>query len=130
MTPRIDHADTSGTFSLDGETFDDIVCFCSDAEVIERLPERVVTLVDEALGDYVTEQPVDASLGLLDRHERDAAAIAERLGVPHHRLPSSLPGTPFEVVTVVDKPNALAAGEGQFEPGRTLLFFKRVVAPT
>ena len=39
-------------------------------ELLRRLPERVVTLVDEALVDYVSEQPVDASLGLLERHER------------------------------------------------------------
>jgi hypothetical protein len=41
---------------------------------------------------------------LLDRHDRDNAAIASRLGVPHHRLPDSLPGTPFEVERVVDGP--------------------------
>jgi hypothetical protein len=39
---------------------------------------------------------------LLDRHDRDCAAVAERLGVPHHRLPDGLP--PFEVVRVVDGP--------------------------
>ena len=33
---------------------------------------------------------------LLDRHGRDCAAVAERLGVPHHVVPDSLPGTPFE----------------------------------
>src|SRR6476469_10045667 len=37
---------------------------------------------------------------LLDRHNRDAAAVAERLGVPHLRVPQSLPGTPFEVIEV------------------------------
>ncbi|MDX6411211.1 MAG: hypothetical protein QOE91_727 [Gaiellaceae bacterium] len=37
---------------------------------------------------------------LLDRHNRDCAALAERLGVPHLRLPDVLP--PFEVVRVVD----------------------------
>ena len=37
---------------------------------------------------------------LLDRHNRDAAAIAERLGVPHLRVPASLPGTPFEVIEI------------------------------
>jgi hypothetical protein len=37
---------------------------------------------------------------LLDRHNRDAAALAERLGVPHLRVPESLPGTPFEVIEV------------------------------
>jgi hypothetical protein len=41
---------------------------------------------------------------LLDRHPRGAAAIAARLGVPHLRLPDALPGTPFEVIRVVDVP--------------------------
>jgi hypothetical protein len=43
-------------------------------------------------------------LQLLDRHARDCAALAARLGVPHHRLPDTLPGTPFEVLNVVDVP--------------------------
>lgn len=41
---------------------------------------------------------------LLDRHERDCAALAGRLGVPLHRLPGELPGTPFEVVDVLSVP--------------------------
>jgi hypothetical protein len=39
-------------------------------------------------------------LQLLDRHNRDAAAIAARLGVPHLVVPDALPGTPFEVIQV------------------------------
>ena len=38
---------------------------------------------------------------LLDRHNRDCAAVAKRLGVPHHVVPRELPGTPFEVRPVV-----------------------------
>jgi hypothetical protein len=41
---------------------------------------------------------------LLDRHNRDCAAVAARLGVPHLRLPDALPGTPFEVIKVLDVP--------------------------
>jgi hypothetical protein len=41
---------------------------------------------------------------LLDRHGRDCAAIAGRLGVPHHVVPETLPGTPFEVRRVVRIP--------------------------
>jgi hypothetical protein len=37
---------------------------------------------------------------LLDRHNRDCAAMAEQLGVPHLRLPDEL--APFEVIRVVD----------------------------
>ena len=38
---------------------------------------------------------------LLDRHSRDCAAVAQRLGVPHHVVPRRLPGTPFELRRVV-----------------------------
>ena len=42
---------------------------------------------------------------LVDRHDRDCAALAARLGVPHHRLPfAGLPGSPFEVRTVLSVP--------------------------
>jgi hypothetical protein len=41
---------------------------------------------------------------LLDRHGRDGAAIAARLGVPHHRVPGALPGSPFQVLRVLDLP--------------------------
>jgi hypothetical protein len=39
-------------------------------------------------------------LQLLDRHNRDCAAVAERLGVPHLRIPDS--AAPFEVIRLVD----------------------------
>jgi hypothetical protein len=38
---------------------------------------------------------------LLDRHARDCATVARRLGVPHHVVPRRLPGTPFELRPVV-----------------------------
>jgi hypothetical protein len=40
-------------------------------------------------------------LQLLDRHNRDCAAVARRLGVPHHVVPRMLPETPFELRPVV-----------------------------
>jgi hypothetical protein len=60
-----------------------------DAEAIERAA---------ALG------PAAGVIQLLDRHNRDCAAIAARLGVPHLRLPAAVPGTPFEVVPVLKLP--------------------------
>jgi hypothetical protein len=36
---------------------------------------------------------------LLDRHERDCAALAERLGVPHLRVPDAAP--PFEPIPIL-----------------------------
>jgi hypothetical protein len=41
-----------------------------------------------------------AVVQLLDRHNRDCAAIAERLGVPHLVVPDELGGSPFELVPV------------------------------
>jgi hypothetical protein len=42
---------------------------------------------------------------LLDRHERDCAALAARLGVPLHEVPfDGVPGSPFDVLRVVRLP--------------------------
>ncbi|MGH3011323.1 MAG: hypothetical protein ACRDMY_05715 [Gaiellaceae bacterium] len=46
-----------------------------------------------------------AVLQLLDRHPRDCAVLARRLGVPHLRLPfGGIPGSPFEVRVVMSVP--------------------------
>ena len=45
-----------------------------------------------------------AVLQLLDRHARDAAVIAARLGVPHLRLPTRVEGSPLAVIPVVRRP--------------------------
>jgi hypothetical protein len=42
-----------------------------------------------------------AVLQLLDRHNRDCAAVAGRLAVPHLRVPQELPAAPFAVVPVM-----------------------------
>ena len=38
---------------------------------------------------------------LLDRHDRDCAALARRLGAPHVVAPDELPGTPFVCIPIV-----------------------------
>ena len=54
------------------------------------------------LDDRVRELGAPAGVvQLLDRHNRDCAAVARRLGVPHHVVPRQLPGTPFELRPVV-----------------------------
>ena len=54
------------------------------------------------LDDHVRQLGEPAAVvQLLDRHNRDCAAVAERLGVPHHVVPRELPGTPFELRPVV-----------------------------
>lgn len=40
---------------------------------------------------------------LLDRHNRDCAALAERLEIPHHATPDELPGSPFELIPIVHR---------------------------
>ncbi len=45
-----------------------------------------------------------AVLQLLDRHNRDCAAVAERLGVPHVKVPDTIPGSPFEAIPVLRFP--------------------------
>ena len=42
-----------------------------------------------------------AVVQLLDRHDRDCATVARRLGIPHLIVPRQLPGTPFELRPVV-----------------------------
>jgi hypothetical protein len=42
-----------------------------------------------------------AVVQLLDRHARDCAALAERLGVPHVIAPDELPGSPFAFVPIM-----------------------------
>jgi hypothetical protein len=46
--------------------------------------------------------PPAGVIQLLDRHNRDCAALAARLGVPHLRLPDA--AGPFEVIAVLDVP--------------------------
>lgn len=40
-------------------------------------------------------------LQLLDRHNRDCGALAERLAVPHLVAPDEIPGSPFIVIPIV-----------------------------
>jgi hypothetical protein len=55
--------------------------------------------LDERIADLGKPRGV---IQLLDRHDRDCASIARRLGVPHHRLPfAGVPGAPFEPIRIV-----------------------------
>jgi hypothetical protein len=42
-----------------------------------------------------------AVLQLIDRHNRDCAAIAARLGVPHLSVPDAVPDSPFRAIRVL-----------------------------
>jgi hypothetical protein len=67
-----------------------------DARVWLVDPVRDQPALDRAAGLGAPQ----AVLQLLDRHNRDCAALAEELGVPHLVAPEALEGTPFEVVPV------------------------------
>jgi hypothetical protein len=60
--------------------------------------------VPEAIERAVALGAAAGVLQLLDRHNRDCAAVAARLGVPHLRLPAAVPGSPFAVVPVLRFP--------------------------
>jgi hypothetical protein len=65
-----------------------------------------VWLTDPVDGDGVEErvrllgEPAGV-IQLIDRHNRDSAALAARLGVPLHIAPLSLPETPFRFLPVL-----------------------------
>ena len=60
--------------------------------------------VPEAVDRALALGPPAGVIQLLDRHNRDNAALAERWDVPLHRLPDEIPGSPFEPFSVVDLP--------------------------
>ena len=84
----------------------------AEPPILERashvlVDEGKVWLVDPIDGDDVEERiraagrPVGI-LQLVDRHERDSAAFAERFGVPVHQTPfSGVAGAPFQVIPLV-----------------------------
>jgi hypothetical protein len=67
-----------------------------------------VWLVDPVRDDAALERaralgrPV-AVVQLLDRHNRDCAAIAEELGIPHLVVPDAVPDSPFEAIALTRK---------------------------
>jgi hypothetical protein len=60
--------------------------------------------VPEALERAAALGPAAGVIQLVDRHNRDCAALAARLAVPHLRVPAAVPGSPFEVVPVLSVP--------------------------
>jgi hypothetical protein len=66
----------------------------------------LVDVVDDpaAMGAAVDLGEPAGVVQLLDRHPRDCATVAGRLGVAHLRLPPALPASPFRVLEVVQVP--------------------------
>ncbi len=60
---------------------------------------------DEVALSAATELGTPAGvIQLLDRHNRDNGAIAQRLEVPLLRLPTDVPDSPFTVIPVISRP--------------------------
>jgi hypothetical protein len=96
------------------------ISFCDESDlgfgwVVSEFMERSshaladdgrVWAVDPLIADGIEERLRAAGdpagvIQLLDRHGRDCAELAARLGVPHHVVPfDGVPGSPFEVIAV------------------------------
>lgn len=63
--------------------------------------------LDERISAFGTPRGV---LKLLDRHNRDAAALSERLGVPLLDCPLAVPATPFELFRIEASPRWAEVG--------------------
>ena len=83
MTARIEHLVTSGTFSLDGQTFDvdnNVWILGDDSEVVVLdAPHDVDAIVDAVGGRKVLAV---LATHAHDDHIRQAPVLAERLGAP------------------------------------------------
>jgi hypothetical protein len=80
---------------------------CSHALVADDGGVWWIDPVDEPVGveRALALGPPAGVIQLLDRHNRDCAALAQRFAVPHHRLPATAPqASPFEVKKVVGMP--------------------------
>jgi hypothetical protein len=71
--------------------------------------DGLVWLVDpvehpEAMERVAALGPPAGVLQLIDRHGRDCAALARRLGVPHLSVPDAVPGTPLQAIAVLRLP--------------------------
>jgi hypothetical protein len=93
------------------DEFDDGFGWIVEGERMQRCSHALVSdgrvwLIDPVDGQGVEERIRAAGvpagvLQLLDRHNRDCRALAQRLGVPLHVVPGE-PIAPFEFVRVVD----------------------------
>jgi len=61
-------------------------------------------LDDPGLADAIALGEPAGVLQLLDRHNRDCAEIAARLGVPHLRVPDTVPDSPFATIAPLRVP--------------------------
>jgi hypothetical protein len=84
---------------------DEFLARCSHALAADGRVWLVDPMDDEDVEERVRTAGEPAGvIQLLDRHARDCAALAERLGVPHHVVPRMpVPDAPFQWVVVRDR---------------------------
>ncbi len=83
MTARVEHLVTSGTFSLDGQTFDvdnNVWILGDDSEVVVLDAPHDVDAIVEAVGGRTVVAILATHAH--DDHVRQAPVLAERLGAP------------------------------------------------
>ncbi len=83
---------------------------------------------DEALERAAGLGEIAGVLQLLDRHNRDCAALAERYGVEHLKVPDAVPGTPWKAIPVVRFPGWKETA--LWWPEHDALIVAEVVGPT
>lgn len=87
----------------------------------------LVDPVDDEAGLAAADElgSVAGVVQLLDRHNRDCSALAERYGVPLHKLPDGLAGTPFQLRRMVWLP--VWKEQALWWPDRRLLLVSEAV---
>ena len=88
-----------------GWVVDEFMERCSHALLADARVWLVDPVADEAAEERARGLGEPAGvIQLLDRHGRDCADLARRLGVPRHEVPyDGIPGSPFEVLGVANR---------------------------
>jgi hypothetical protein len=89
-----------------GWIVDEFMLRCSHALIADGRVWVIDPVDGEGVEDRVRAAGEPAGvIQLLDRHHRDCRAVAERLGVPHHRVPRTPPpGAPFVLIALRTPP--------------------------
>lgn len=97
---HLDESDLGISWVLDEPMQRACHAIVADSKVWLIDPVEVDDVVDRAAA---LAEPA-AVLQLLDRHNRDCAAVAKRLGIEHLRVPDEVPGSPFEAIAALRVP--------------------------
>ena len=96
----VDESDLGISWVLDEAMERACHAILADGKVWFVDPVEVDDIVDRAAA---LGEPAGV-LQLLDRHNRDCAEVAERLGIEHLNVPDEVPGSPFEAIKALRFP--------------------------